>query len=503
MNYVKIVFLLLINLAGYYLFHLARRLCALLDTAVRSACSSLKRVLERGIVRDVTARQRVRERHDDVTTAAQVLKIWARYRFDVLLSPCSSSDFIATHERHCAPEYVLQDHVTLYAVSATEAVFVETSADVDVHSSDCNAFFRVGQFLNARRLIRMPLTSLYNLAAELLLASNDNSACSRSLLADPAAAHNDATADDDYDEDVTIAAHERLLLKQPFNKKLVFISMTGRCGSTLLLQLFEGTGRRRTLTLSEPDVLNSLAQLERHMTATEHDLLIKSCVLLLCKPRAAASAEAAAVHTTYVIKLVPPTIHMVPKLHRLFPTARHVFTYRQGLDVAKSSYRIAEQMPLILLLLLSSKLPSQHAQRMAAAMGVPRATFADIASNDVALFYYFWSFCVRAYHECRRRCVDIAAVKYEHLLANPRRCARQVFDHCAFACSDAELDDIVPRVTSRDSQMASPLSHDIVSRCASPRVSTKDIEVMNEIARQNGVPGVAETCQLDGTITHL
>ena len=55
--------------------------------------------------------------------SAQLLDIVFRYKLDLLLQPSGPGNFITTYNAFVSPSYILQDNVTLYYVTATEAVF--------------------------------------------------------------------------------------------------------------------------------------------------------------------------------------------------------------------------------------------------------------------------------------------------------------------------------------------------------------------------------------------
>ena len=63
------------------------------------------------------------------------------------MEPSSALNFLTVHCGFVSPSYVLQDNVTLYYVTKSEAVFVESKEGVDVHHSENGSFMRTGQFL--------------------------------------------------------------------------------------------------------------------------------------------------------------------------------------------------------------------------------------------------------------------------------------------------------------------------------------------------------------------
>lgn len=115
-------------------------------------------------------------------------------------------NFIAIHKGFCDPSIVLNDNVTLYAVNQREAVFVECDDDITVTS-----VMKPAQYQRARRLIILPIHSVHRLAAQ--------------------------------------------------KAKLLMLPNTTRCGSTLLCQIFEKTGK--CLALAEPEVMRSFYHLAK------------------------------------------------------------------------------------------------------------------------------------------------------------------------------------------------------------------------------------------------
>ena len=96
--------------------------------------------------------------------SAQLMDVWYRHKIDVILEENSPDNFIYTHHGFVNPECVLRDNVTLYAIDLHEAVFVEVDESIDVCSGDVAGFVNEGQFLHAKRIYIMPISSLNRLA---------------------------------------------------------------------------------------------------------------------------------------------------------------------------------------------------------------------------------------------------------------------------------------------------------------------------------------------------
>ena len=136
-----------------------------------------------------------------------------RFKMDLMIQPANVNNFVTTHHSFVDPEYVLAHNVTLYTLTRHSAVFVESDVNVDATSSKFSSFFRIAQFQQAKRLIIVPLHVFHRLANQ---------------IGDP-------------------------------KGRLIFLTNTSRCGSTLLTQVFEETGK--SIALSEPDAMYALTAL--------------------------------------------------------------------------------------------------------------------------------------------------------------------------------------------------------------------------------------------------
>ena len=106
---------------------------------------------------------------------------------------------------------------------------------------------------------------------------------------------------------------------------LVLLSNSGRCGSTLLTQLFEGMPN--TLAISEPEVLMPFAHdaLFDDVPRERRLVLIRSCIRLLCK---SARIDKNGVPPTVLIKPKAHGIAIAKELSELYPEMKHLYMYR-------------------------------------------------------------------------------------------------------------------------------------------------------------------------------
>ena len=371
---------------------------------------------------------------------AHLLDIRWRYKLDLVLQPASADNFISTHSAFVDSSYVLQDHVTLYCINQTEAVFVESDKNVDVNYSGHGSFIRVAQFKHARRIVKLPMHAFHKLADE---------------IGDP-------------------------------DGQMVFVTNTGRCGSTLLCQVFEEAG---CVAYSEPESLNTLAALQGTLPQQQLDVLARDCIRMQCKTRSSTVRG-------HVMKLTPPTISAVSMLSRLFPGAKQLFMYREGRAVAQSTLKAATQMPM---LALTTKLVSLHprlAELCVESMGVRATDFRVQLPSAMSFAVFIWALMCRHYQRLRQQGIGINAVKYENLVTRPEESIRAILKYCELP---EEL--AVVGVLSKDSQRGSPISRENLSKVSSNGFTGTDDVCCDAICEHMQLPRLSERCLLDGTIT--
>jgi hypothetical protein len=109
--------------------------------------------------------------------------------------------------------------------------------------------------------------------------------------------------------------------------RLVVVHSVGRCGSTFVSAALRTV--EDALSLSEPDVYFGLEALQDRGDR-DIDRLLHACTVLLCASRPA---------SLWALKLRSGGTELAPRLHRVFPGARSVFLYRNGVAWASSAAR--------------------------------------------------------------------------------------------------------------------------------------------------------------------
>ena len=192
---------------------------------------------------------------ENYNRSAQVLDIWLRYHnIDRYATVWGLQNFCLTHSRFENPNVVLRDNVMLLTFSRTEAIFLEYEQGFDPAKLHASSFIWKAMYEHAHRVITMPISSFHRLAES---------------------------------------------VGKP-KGKLAFLSSTGRCGSTLVVQFFDETGKFRSF--SEHVVFNYLSCLQKTKALTDAQFtkLLVNTVYLLCKPYLGGILRATCSRTTQV-----------------------------------------------------------------------------------------------------------------------------------------------------------------------------------------------------------
>ncbi|CAH1785752.1 unnamed protein product [Owenia fusiformis] len=386
--------------------------------------------------------------------SAQVAKIIWRGKFtDFMVT--QEADFLCTHEKFDDPRCVLDDNITLYGITDNnEALFVETPLDINVYSSDVNPFFYISQFQHAVRLIKMPFDSFTKLADE---------------TGDP-------------------------------KMKVILISSTGRCGSTLLSQVFEATPG--LITIAEPDSMTKLSGRRHVMEKGDWSQMVKNVIRLQCKPR---SEDV----TSYCIKTRSISIRDVDHVAEAFPDIYQLYLYRDNLKTIKSMYNafafltffkifFAFQTNIILRNCAPKKMTTMIIDIfLPAKENFKWAKEKHFAQNMSAfsVMSLNWAGMMSEYLDLNKNGVKIAAIRYEDLLSDPPKAVKAIFNYC-----DISEDFITKGVEAmeKDSQRGSGFQKDKVTR---QEITDEMMKEPNEILTRVGLPKLGEPCIVPGLIT--
>jgi hypothetical protein len=209
---------------------------------------------------------------------ASVLRIAAKRRL-APYTPAAAQDFELEPAGELPAERVLEDAtLSVYCVDTERRaiLFVRTPPEVDLGRVP---FVYAAQYEHATEVVAVPYEAAFTLARRAALDAS----------------------------------------------KLVLVYSVGRCGSTFVsaaLRTVEGA-----VSFSEPDAYFGL---ERLKGDPDLDRLVHACTVLLCAPRPA---------STWALKLRSNGIELAPSFRAVFPDAKRVFLYRDGVDWARSAAR--------------------------------------------------------------------------------------------------------------------------------------------------------------------
>ena len=193
------------------------------------------------------------------------------------------ANFILRHESFCHPEIVLGDSVTLMAID-DESVIFAVCEDTQVHSHQVGPFFYINQFRHCTKIIRIPIRHF-----------------------------------------ITLMQSERVR-EDVRDLQLVLLSNTGRCGSTLLTQLFEDLVPG-TVSISEPEILMPFVSRDV-FRGRERSKLLRACVDVLCAS-AKREKQRDEVRVRYVV--IKPKAHAIAlttELTEIYPGIMHLYLFR-------------------------------------------------------------------------------------------------------------------------------------------------------------------------------
>ena len=373
----------------------------------------------------------------------QVMKVLTKYKYDPLGQPSGPSNFLASHESFQDPEYVLEDHVSLYYVNQNEAIWIEVEKGLDPAKCDYSAFFRFAQWKLARKLIIMPIHIFNELGDK---------------------------------------------VGKP-RSEIVFLSSTARCGSTLVTRVFSESSM--CMAFSEPDCIDGMSQLRSVISNRERINIFRNSINLLCKPLCSRHIQ------TYVIKFSQPTMVQVPDIKELFPNAYHVFLYRDGLPVARSLAKCSNGMPMLAMTQILGSWSGSFTKKMMNELGLYAENFEQKLYSDLQFGTIMWASGMRQYLDFREQGIDIVAAKYEDIINEPNSAFRKIFEYCniPFDLKAVEI------AMSEDSQQDSPLSYECL-KSYKPDAFTDKVKLQTDkICDQFKVPRIPESFIVSGTIT--
>ena len=363
-----------------------------------------------------------------------------------MMHPVSPNDFLCMCTSRVGPAYVLRPNVSLYCVTKHEAVFIETESDCNIYSSDENPFFYVAQFCRAKYLIRMSIESFHGLAEK---------------VGDP-------------------------------SLPVIWVSNTGRCGSTMLCQVFESAPG--TIVMSEPDVISNISlQTNDGLGESERENLLRSAIRVLCKPKPGTER--------FVVKTRSVSTALMMDITKWFPKVKQIFMYRNCFETLLSFMAMSASVSYTIILrtcidneTISSVLPFfRRNLRSLLLSNVKNSEDVPLNTNILGLFTHVWSNYILLAREAMSQNPDILPVKYEDLNENSTEFCKMLFKKLNI--DPTHINESLP-IFTRDSQRGSVLSQSQVKTSKARNISNTDRIAVDVILSGYGLPLMEEDFRL-------
>ncbi len=386
--------------------------------------------------------------------SAHVLGICARWKLDLITSPNLLEDFILCHHGFVHPDWIFREDVSLYQVTSSRMVFVQTGNDTSVWDVSREPFSKPAQHRLARRVIVIPTEHVLRLVRETRYVDR-------------------------------------------YRDKIIFVGNTARCGSTLLCQILHST--QECVAYSEPGVVNDAYRFwTRFNDPATRDFLKTSFMLLCKKPQ---NRHVAA----HVVKVASSGSYLLPFLYSLFPDTPDLFMYRTAAAKLQSHTRILKSIPLVIPLGLAFYINDRLSDYLHVTFLLRPPGMSDYCRKLVKTTRGFFGplladylFCIQGYIRSRDNGDNVAAIKYEDLVAEPTVTLGRVFSHCGIPT------DLIPRtlgVFAVDSQAGSPLMGRALGReSQKASLTPQNREDMRRVCEFLDIPDLSNGADVPGTL---
>jgi len=232
--------------------------------------------------------------------------------------------------------------------------------------------------------------------------------------------------------------------------QLICIHNVGRCGSTLLSQALN---QLDTVTaLSEPDVFANFVTI-RYTPREQQIRLLQASYKFMFRPAVVGDT------TRYALKFRNHCADIIDIFAEAFPTAKHIFMYRNGMDWVASLYRIIHKTGRANLRLTLSEAIAQHATYF----NRPNDNFTPLF--DPATDTFSLSFCRgMLWVQMMNRYVDLyndgfrpITIRYEDLIANREAMLSEIFERIGLPLSTVAQ---AQQAFKQDSQAGTSMARD-------------------------------------------
>jgi len=182
----------------------------------------------------------------------------------------------------------------------------------------------------------------------------------------------------------------------------------------------------------------------------------------------------------------------------LYPSSRCLFMYRDVVPTAKSGYRMSMVMPQLRLMYLIGHCCSHVSKLLLEALGGNRPDLHMRLNHGLMLGVLAWAVAVASYLDAHRRGLNVNALRYEDLVAQPLEMCRVVLEYCHLPVSLAER---AVKAFDADSQANGPLAKSAIGNFKEPQLTPEIKTKLNDILKKCGVPLIGEPGIIEGTLS--
>ena len=308
----------------------------------------------------------------------------------------------------------------------------------------------------------------------------------------------------------------------PTKCKFVLLSNVGRCGSTLLTQLFEETPR--SVAISEPEVLMEFSHEKTfdHLTDQQRFILLQTCIRFLFVAAKESKQDSNGIEN-FLIKPKAHGISIAKDLCRLYPAMKHLYMYRHPAEYVRSIRSLYRSLlPAFIYKLLSIPIVYHFLTSDSFGMNMkefvlrhiePRCKKDEINKYRLKILSGLKMFNVESEQHLEERfgmiycanllsALDIASagysktevVSYHELKDDTDSCIRRIYQFCDIITlqenNQVSGNKKITSLPQNDSQANSPISQTNLKSYQNI-LNKKDIEILDEVLEYCGVPTCA------------
>ena len=370
------------------------------------------------------------------------------------LDPASPWNFLWIYNGYAPLSSMASNkNIQQYCFGEKWVYFVETDSNVQTHSSEISPFLFVAQFNHAKKMYVLTHAQFNELASS---------------------------------------------VGKP-EVKVVLLSSTGRCGSTLISQMMESTSA--TLSLSEPDSLTSLKEIHsaKQLSNSQVRTLLRSIFLLYAHQATFYDAKITFIKTHSIC------YPLIPLIHQEIPWVKHICMYRQGLATIQSQIQAFGSTVIMQAMSKST----ESLREMLQVMPVDFYGSIDDITDVFSLTARMWIGLLSDIKDyIVQQNIPIRGLKYEDLLASPKGYLRIINDEFSLGLNEDEIHSGV-LATKKDSQRGLTISREAVNEKSDKKEARNEIKgkfsgqvktELGEVCAKLGIPTLDSQDRLLGTI---